>query len=510
MYASRGEFIGYQSVDTDIDDDETGEGHTVSRLKKVYRETENQRIACWQEQRLYRKPEQGNGRVTTTAVWEDHPIKSHRYDRRTNKMVLHLIPHKILVHKIAENLTGEPILDEWLAMKGTRYAFNPRVPLWRILKRHFDQQISLLFIDEAHGSSSTDTDIYQSTSHIAMCARKIIALTATLSRGYASSLYGLETIMNKRALFARYPWGDAGQAQWVHDMGVLEAAREANDKEERGSFTRVKRKTDHNIHEVPGTTAVAVRWVLDHAVFMSLTDLGKVLVSYVEDVIETKMEGDHLDFYTKIADICDQYDAPFSEGAKISKLIAFNYLMQATNSPFLDMNIYAYEKEKDDRYPHRVFISTVSGIGDTDIPLNKEAALIDKINATLPDRGVCVYVNQTGKRGYQPRLKRLIERFCPQAKVAVLTARVNQVRREAWINQQAAKGVNVLITNPDLVKEGLDLLAFQVYWWHEHSTKLITTVQASHRGLRIPQTKPCEVWFPTIPTRVRSRPSWSP
>ena len=42
----------------------------------------------------------------------------------------------------------------------------------------------------------------------------------------------------------------------------------------------------------------------------------------------------------------------------------------------------------------------------------------------------------------------------------------------------------------------LDLLGFPVYWWHEHSTKLITTVQASHRGLRIPQTKPCEVWFP--------------
>jgi len=70
-------------------------------------------------------------------------------------MVLRQKSHKVKVETIVENLTGEEILDPWLAMKGTHYALNPRAPLWRILKRHFDQQISLLFIDERMGAATT-------------------------------------------------------------------------------------------------------------------------------------------------------------------------------------------------------------------------------------------------------------------------------------------------------------------------------------------------------------------
>jgi excinuclease UvrABC helicase subunit UvrB len=45
-------------------------------------------------------------------------------------------------------------------------------------------------------------------------------------------------------------------------------------------------------------------------------------------------------------------------------------------------------------------------------------------------------------------------------KVAVLRASVDASRREDWIAEQLDRGIDVLITNPELVKTGLDLLEF--------------------------------------------------
>jgi hypothetical protein len=46
-------------------------------------------------------------------------------------------------------------------------------------------------------------------------------------------------------------------------------------------------------------------------------------------------------------------------------------------------------------------------------------------------------------------------------KVAVLRASVDASRREDWIAEQLDRGIDVLITNPELVKTGLDLLEFR-------------------------------------------------
>ena len=45
-------------------------------------------------------------------------------------------------------------------------------------------------------------------------------------------------------------------------------------------------------------------------------------------------------------------------------------------------------------------------------------------------------------------------------KVAVLRASVDTSRREDWILDQVDRGIDVMITNPELVKTGLDLLDF--------------------------------------------------
>jgi len=73
-------------------------------------------------------------------------------------------------------------------------------------------------------------------------------------------------------------------------------------------------------------------------------------------------------------------------------------------------------------------------------------------------RKTLVYSVYTGTRDTTSRLKSLLEQ--EGFKVAVLRASVDASRREDWIAEQLDRGIDVLITNPELVKTGLDLLEF--------------------------------------------------
>ncbi|MUF08418.1 DEAD/DEAH box helicase, partial [Pseudomonas sp. CCM 7893] len=89
----------------------------------------------------------------------------------------------------------------------------------------------------------------------------------------------------------------------------------------------------------------------------------------------------------------------------------------------------------------------------------KEQALLDLcLTEKAKGRKVLAYTVYSGTRDTTARLKRLLEHA--GLKVAVLRASVDTARREDWILDQVDRGIDVLITNPELVKTGLDLLDF--------------------------------------------------
>jgi len=67
--------------------------------------------------------------------------------------------------------------------------------------------------------------------------------------------------------------------------------------------------------------------------------------------------------------------------------------------------------------------------------------------------------------------------------------------RENWIADQVDRGVDVVISNPELVKTGLDLLDFQTIVFMQSGYNAYTLQQAARRSWRIGQTKPVEVYF---------------
>ena len=108
-------------------------------------------------------------------------------------------------------------------------------------------------------------------------------------------------------------------------------------------------------------------------------------------------------------------------------------------------------------------------------------------------RRTLVYSVYTGTRDTTARLKSILER--EGFKVAVLRASVDAAQREDWLMEQVDRGVDVIITNPELVKTGLDMLEFPTIVFMQTGWNVYTLQQASRRSWRIGQTQPVEVHF---------------
>lgn len=104
-----------------------------------------------------------------------------------------------------------------------------------------------------------------------------------------------------------------------------------------------------------------------------------------------------------------------------------------------------------------------------------------------------VYTVYTGKRDTAGRLKKVLE--SQQFKVAVLRSSVGTDQREDWIADQVDRGIDILITNPELVKTGLDLLEFPSIVFMQSGYNVYTVSQASRRSWRIGQKQAVDVLF---------------
>jgi SNF2 family DNA or RNA helicase len=124
----------------------------------------------------------------------------------------------------------------------------------------------------------------------------------------------------------------------------------------------------------------------------------------------------------------------------------------------------------------------------------KERAMIELCKEEkAAGRKVLVYTVYSGTRDTTSRLKVLLER--EGCKAAVLRASVDASRREDWIAEQLDRGIDVLVTNPELVKTGLDLLEFPTIVFLQSGYNVYSLQQASRRSWRIGQKQPVKVIY---------------
>jgi hypothetical protein len=136
-----------------------------------------------------------------------------------------------------------------------------------------------------------------------------------------------------------------------------------------------------------------------------------------------------------------------------------------------------------------------------DVVYPKEQALLDICKQQKKEgRQSWVYVNMTGKRDIQPRLKALLEK--EGLRVGILrSSTIDPIERETWIEQNG-RDYDVMLSHPELVKTGLDLFS-KMEGGHNYSTiifyqtgyNLFTMRQAARRAWRIGQPQDCRVYY---------------
>jgi SNF2 family DNA or RNA helicase len=144
--------------------------------------------------------------------------------------------------------------------------------------------------------------------------------------------------------------------------------------------------------------------------------------------------------------------------------------------------------------PDKVFQCTEGcGVKRTRI-FPKERWLINLVKAERAQgRKVIVFCRQTATRDITERLAGLLE---AEGLRTLRLGSVSAEKREAWLNQQVRRGLDVFLVNPKSVETGLDLVAFSTGVFYEVDFSLYTMWQAARRLWRLGQTQDVRIYYP--------------
>lgn len=362
------------------------------------------------------------------------------------------------------------------------------------IKRYLpDGYFDLLVVDEGHEYKNSGSAQGQAMGVLAAKSRKCVLLTGTLMGGYADDLfYLLFRILTRRMIEDGYRPNARGSMapaamSFMRDHGVLKDIYTERDNESHK--TAKGKKLSVRTVKAPGFGPKGIhRFVLPFTVFLKLKDIGgNVLPAYQEEFIDITMSAEQASAYQQLAGKLTQELRQALARRDTTLLgVVLNVLLAWPDCCFRP-EIVKHPRSKDT-------LAFVPSIFADEQRMPKDQALLDLCLAEkAKGRKVLVYTVYSGTRDTTSRLKRLLEQA--GLKVAVLRASVDTARREDWILDQVDRGIDVLITNPELVKTGLDLLDFPTIAFLQTGYNVYTLQQAARRSWRIGQKQAVRVIF---------------
>ncbi len=362
------------------------------------------------------------------------------------------------------------------------------------IKRYLpDGYFDLLIVDEGHEYKNSGSAQGQAMGVLAAKARKTLLLTGTLMGGYADDLfYLLFRILTRSMITDGYRPNERGSMApaamaFMRDHGVLKDIYTERDTESHK--TAKGKKLSIRTVKAPGFGPKGIhRFVLPYTVFLKLKDIGgNVLPAYQEELIDIAMTADQATAYQQLAGI-------LTVALRQALARRDTTLMGVVLNVLLAWPDCCFRPEMVKHPRTKETLAFVPSLFSEDDPMPKEQALIDLcLSEKAKGRKVLAYSVYTGTRDTTARLKRLLDQT--GLKVAVLRSSVDTSRREDWILDQVDRGIDVLVTNPELVKTGLDLLDFPTIAFMQTGYNVYTLQQAARRSWRIGQKHPVRVIF---------------
>ena len=382
------------------------------------------------------------------------------------------------------------------AMANTEFSFGQGdYQPSEFIKRYLPQgYFGLLVVDEGHEYKNDGSAQGQAMGVLARKCRKTLLLTGTLMGGYADDLFYLLWRLNPRAMIedgyrinARGTLGSAAMS-FMRDHGVLKDVFKETSGESHRTAKGKKQDAARTTKGAGFGPKGIMRYVLPCTVFMKLSDIGAgVLPDYTEHFTDVAMSDEQAEAYKKLSQILSaELRQALAKGDPTLMGVVLQVLLAWPECAFRDELV---------RHPRsKATLAFQRSLFTADEVMPKEQALIDLCKQEKRrGRKVLAYSVYTGTRDTTTRLKVLLER--EGLRVAVLRASVSATTREDWVADQVERGIDVLLTNPELVKTGLDLLDFPTIVYMQSGYNVYTLQQASRRSWRIGQKKDVAVHF---------------
>lgn len=375
-----------------------------------------------------------------------------------------------------------------------RGGYQPTEFIKRYLPKNF---FELLVVDEGHEYKNYGTAQGQAMGVLARCCNKILCLTGTLMGGYAEDLFFLLWRLWPQMMiedgFGYNKGNTLGSASmaFMRKHGVLkDIVRHLGTEYSNGAFSSSKAERNSiRTAKAPGFSPLGImRYVLPITVFLKLRDLGEgVLPGYKEVFRPVEMTEDQQAVYKNMESVLRQH-------LKVALRNRDNTLTGVVMSALLSWPDCCYKPQ--DVYWRRqdkILFHTEPQFDEEEIS-PKEADMLEVVKDSLAKGRKClVYTVYTDTRDTTGRLKEIFKRH--GIKAAVMKATVKADQREDWVEDRLAEGVQVVICNPELVKTGLDLLAFPTIYFLQTGYNVYTLMQAARRSWRIGQKEDVEVYF---------------
>ncbi len=355
----------------------------------------------------------------------------------------------------------------------TKYAIS------KYVHKNWKYDIDYLIADEIHEYRNMDRKQGQAFNHLVTSAKKTIGLTGTLLNGYANSIFPL--------LYSCYPnmmekegFAFDSSNQFAVKYGVTKVVTTRNISDNKTSKGNAK--------VLPGVSPlVFTNFLLENCAFITMDDLKEGMVSYDEIPIGVDMTAEQKREYENIENQVKSISSDFALGKKLMGS-AIKLLNLFPDSPYGRTPLI-----HPDTYETIYTPPSLDHLKEEVLPKEEKALEIIEEKVAKGEK-VLVYYEHTNASDIGSRLVKQIEE--KGIKVASLSSRQGTARkRKEWIDNQVEKGIDVLITNPSMVKTGLDLLDFTTILFFEVPYDILTLRQASRRSWRLTQTNPVQVYF---------------
>ena len=333
----------------------------------------------------------------------------------------------------------------------------------------------VLILDEAHGYRGSTSARGLASHQLIHGSKRCLSMTGTIYTGYASSLF--YTLYRCQSTF-RTSWGYDSVLDFVRNYGLEKTIVKLKKRSISSSWSGYNLSSSQKrTEEIPGIHPSMIAMMLPYTVFMKLDEFA---------VFIPKQSGD-----TLFVDVPDEVSKPVEVYLSKVKDHAIQEMQDRDNKNMSLMGQFQWaNRGVYDTYPEGDYVeSPVSGlyeltkINESKLAPKEEAIIRLVLEEKKMGRPVLLFHLQTERRPWQHRLHTLFEKY--GLRLIYMPSTVSS--RVEFIEKALKDGVDAVICNPNLVREGIDLLMFKMIIWISVTDDAILVNQANARNHRIGQ-----------------------